>query len=136
MTFRRYSTLAGAVLVAALAGLSLPALGLAQVAVPCAEAPAPVSPTGLADDAIETRNQRIDDAQNCEAIIARLDSMYALQEAAVEDDATSGAQRVALAPVDRNRLDLSWWGTWALLGTFWAVFAGFLLLQAFRFWRE
>jgi len=88
------------------------------------------------DDAIETREQGQRDVTICLAVTERLEALVALQAAAVEDDATTAAQRVALAPVDRNRLDLSWFGVWAVVGTLWVLLIAPLFVRAFRFWRE
>ena len=47
-----------------------------------------------------------------------------------------GQRDVTICLAVTGRLDLSWWGVWAVLGTLWAGLAGGLLLRAFRFWRE
>jgi len=88
------------------------------------------------DDAIETREQGQRDVTICLAVTERQDALVALQEAAIEDETTTQAQRVALAPVDRNRLDLAWWGSWAIVGTLWALLVAPMMQRAFRWWRE
>jgi hypothetical protein len=118
-------------------------VAVAALAAPSAQAQAlpacPDMPPDLVsatDDAIETREQGQRDVTICLAVTARLDRLVTLQEEAVDSETTTAAQRVALAPVDRNRLDLTWWGVWALVGTTFGLFAGSHLLRAFRFWRE
>lgn len=135
MTARVSLVSLGAALVAAL-GLSLFS-GTAQAAVfvfPCPDMPPDL--VSATDDAIETREQGQRDVEICLAMAERLEYMVELQEAAIEDETTTAAQRVALAPVDRNRLDLSWWGAWATVGTLWGLIAAPMLWRAFRWWRE
>lgn len=87
----------------------------------CPEPPEDVDPEGLADDAIETRRQRIADAAICEALAERIARIAArvgdLEEAVDEstEEATT-AQRVALSPRDRQAATLSWYGAWAAVG--------------------
>jgi hypothetical protein len=108
----------------------------ATYTVDCATAPPPSPPGEITDDAIETRNQRIEDAQNCAALAERLETLVALTEAAADTAPGTAAQRVALSTADRNRLDLSWWGVWAVVGTAWALMLAPMFQRAFRWWRE
>ena len=101
--------------------------------------PCPDMPPDLisaTDAAIETREQGQRDVTICLAVTERLEFIAELQEAAIEDETTTAAQRVALAPVDRNRLDLSWWGVWAVVGTLWVLLIAPMFARAWRFWRE
>ncbi len=107
----------------------------AQAPPVCADAPSDFEPPLPNDSAIETRELRQDVAADCAALLDRLDSLIALQEAAVESETTTSAQRVALAPVDRNRLDLMWWGAWATVGMMFVLLAAPMFLRAFRFWQ-
>lgn len=109
--------------------------GAAVYTAECASPPGSPEPGEITDDAIETRNQRIEDAANCAAIVERLESVAAqLAQLDPEDGATT-AQRVALAPRDRERLDLAWWGIWGIVGL---MIVGLFAPQwsrAFAFWR-
>jgi hypothetical protein len=113
-----------------------PAFAQATYATECPEAPPTVEPGGVTDAAYEGRFLRIENAQACAAIAERIETLVAIAEASSESETTTAAQRVALAPIDRNRLDLMWWGVWATLGTIWAAVGGTFLLRAFRFWAE
>lgn len=130
MTLRLVVSVAG--VAAAALVTSLPAQ--AQALPACPDMPPDL--VSATDDAIETREQGQRDVTICLAVTARLDRLVTLQEEAVDSETTTAAQRVALAPVDRNRLDLTWYGVWALVGCTLGLFAGSQLLRAFRFWRE
>jgi hypothetical protein len=121
----------GAVIAAAL--VVAPVAG-AQYVNACPDMPPDL--VSATDDAIETREQGQRDVTICLAVTERQDALVALQEAAIEDETTTQAQRVALAPVDRNRLDLAWWGSWAIVGTLWALLVAPMMQRAFRWWRE
>ena len=133
MTLRVALFVLGAALVAALG--AFPSSSSAAVfSFACPDMPPDL--VSATDDAIETREQGQRDVEICLAVTERLEFIAELQEAAIEDETTTAAQRVALAPVDRNRLDLTWWGVWACGGLMLGMFAGQILLRAFRFWRE
>jgi hypothetical protein len=109
----------------------------------CSTPPGSPSPEEITDDAIETRNQRIEDAANCAALAERLETVYggiaSLDERlAALDDAAPGtaAQRVALAAADRQRLDLMWWGMWGLVGLTLVLLFSSKWHSAWRFLRE
>lgn len=101
----------------------------------CAVAPSPAGPGDLADDAIETRAQRIDDAGNCAAIVERLEAVTAQLSQLDSEDGATTAQRVSLAPRDRERLDLAWWGIWGIVGLMLVGLFAPQWQRAFAFWR-
>jgi len=85
--------------------LLIPATGSAS---PCVDpGPAPTSITN--DAALEVRELRRELSENCAEYLSSLES-------------------------SRDRLDLGWWGAWALVGVLLGVFAGSMLNAAFRFW--
>jgi len=102
----------------------------------CSTAPPPSPPGEITDDAIETRNQRIEDAANCAALAERLETLVALIEAQADSAPGTAAQRVALTTIDRNRLDLAWWGVWATVGLLFSLLVAPMMQRAFRWWRE
>lgn len=108
----------------------------AAYAAACSSPPAAPAPEEITDDAIETRNQRIEDAANCEALAERLAAIDA--RLAALDDAAPGtaAQRVALSRADRDRLDLAWYGAWATVGLLLVVLVAQKWYGAWRFLRE
>lgn len=130
--------LVGALVLVALAvPLLVPDDGRAQTppfTVACHEPPPDMG--GTVDDAIETREQRQEQAQDCAALVERLEAIYFLQLDAIESETTASAQRVALAPVDRNRLDLTWMGVWAMVGVSFGLLVAPMMQRAFRWWQE
>ncbi len=90
----------------------------------------------LTDDAIETRNLRIEAAQSCAAILERLEVVAASLATTDAEDAATVAQRVSLAPSDRQRLDLAWWGVWGLVGLTLCLLFSNKWHSAWRFLRE
>jgi len=125
---------------AVVSGVALASLAMAVPAgaqtppftIDCHEPPPDMG--GTVDDAIETREQRQEAAQDCAATIERLEAIYFLQLDAIESETTASAQRVALAPVDRNRLDLTWMGSWATVGVLFGLLIAPMMQRAFRWW--
>lgn len=111
------------VLVVALAGVLASSSPAATYVQACQTAPGDSDPGTITDAAIEVREQRQELAQMCAALAERIEAQVAATEAvdarlASMDDTGPGtsAQRVALSPSDRNRLDYMWWGAWAIVG--------------------
>lgn len=95
----------------------------------------PVDLESATDAAIETRELGQRAVTICLAETERLEYLIELQEDAIESETTSTAQRVALSPVDRQRLDLIWYGSWATVGTIFALMLAPMMWAAFRWWR-
>lgn len=109
--------------VAALGGVfavfafALPASASAAWVTNCRPDPGAISGTITNDAAIEVHDLHRSEAQNCLAITERLERLAAVTAEGLDSTApTEVSGRVALAPDDRNRLDLIWWGAWAALG--------------------
>lgn len=102
----------------------------------CPNAPGAPEPESINDDAIETRNQRIADVAICVALAERIETMVARLEAL--DDAAPGtaAQRVALAPKDRERLDFLALAAWGTVGLLLVLVVAQKWYGAWRFLRE
>lgn len=67
-------------------------------------------PAGLTGDALAT-------AQSCQALSDRLDAANGyLSTISAGSGSATVSGTVALAPDDAHRLDLAWWGMWALVG--------------------
>lgn len=139
-----FTTLALALCVAiALCLFAVTQSASAAYSLSCSSPPGAPGPGEITDDAIETRNQRIEDAANCAALAERLETVYggiaSLDERlAALDEAAPGtaAQRVALAAADRQRLDLMWWGMWGLVGLTFVLLFSSKWHSAWRFLRE
>lgn len=97
---------------------------------------APADATSSTDAAIEVRELNQAAAADCLAITERLAAIDARLEAM--DDATPGtaAQRVALSAPDRERLDLAWYGMWAVVGLLLVLLVSQKWYGAWRFLRE
>jgi hypothetical protein len=91
---------------------------------------------GTVDAAVEVSHLRQEEEQSCAAIAERLEAVVSLLEAQNDEAATPTATRVALAPDDRDRLDLMWWGMWALVGLTFVLIVSPLMQSAFRWWQE
>ena len=78
-------------------------------AAPCTD-PGPIATSITNDAAIEVHGLRRETAENCQAFL----------------DASDAAQ---------ERLDLGWYGEWAIVGVLLGVMAGSMLNSAFRFWE-
>lgn len=85
--------------------LVIPATGSAASCVD----PGPIGTSITNDAAIEVHALRRETADNCAAELAALGRV-------------------------QDRLDLGWWGTWAVVGVLLGGMAGFALNSAFRFW--
>jgi len=95
--------------VAAITCAAFAATASSALAVPCSD-PGPISTSITNDAAIEVHGLRRETADNCAAY---LDAMDAANE----------------------RLDLGWYGSWAIVGVLLGIFAGSMLNSAFRFWE-
>lgn len=123
------------VLVALVAAVSLPAAaGAATYSVNCPDPSTLYG--GTVDAAIEVSHLRQEEEQSCAAIAERLEALVTLQEAANDAGASPTATRVALAPDDRARASLTWWGVWALVGLTFALLVAPMMQSAFRWWQE
>jgi drug/metabolite transporter (DMT)-like permease len=91
----------------------------------CPSAPADFEPPLPNDAAIETRELRQDLAAACAAIAGAVE--------AVDSTLVDG---VALDEESSSRLDLAWWGAWAIVGTLLALMVAPMMGRAFRWWRE
>jgi hypothetical protein len=71
----------------------------------------------------------------CTAIVTRLDTLTLRVDGLQNTiDGTSGG--VALSEDNTNRLDLAWWGAWAIAGLMLALMVAPMMSRAFRWWRE
>lgn len=50
-------------------------------------------------------------------------------------DATASSGTLALSADDSSRLDLTWWGVWAIVGVLFALMIAPLFVRTFRFWK-
>jgi hypothetical protein len=78
-------------------------------AAPCTD-PGPIATSITNDAAIEVHGLRRETAENCQAFL---------------DASDAGLER----------LDLGWYGEWAIVGVLLGVMAGSMLNSAFRFWE-
>jgi len=78
-------------------------------AVGCVD-PGPIATSITNDAAIEVHGLRRETADNC---AATLESLTAL----------------------KDRMDLIWWGIWAIVGVTLGTFAGAMIVNSFRFWE-
>lgn len=107
----------------------------------CPSPPGSPEPGEITDDAIETRNQRIADTEICEALAERLERIVA-RLGDVEDEIAEGAeestaaQRVALAPRDRQAATLAWYGSWATVGLLFVVIVATAWYGSWRVLRD
>jgi hypothetical protein len=84
----------------------------------CRNDPGPIAGTITNDAAIEVHDLHRSEAQNCLAITERLARLAdATLELADDDGTTQVTGRVALSALDRQRLDLQWWGIWFAAGS-------------------
>jgi hypothetical protein len=102
----------------------------------CANPPGAPDPNTITDDAIETRNLRIEYAAGCMAVTERLAAIHAQLSVVDPEDSATVAQRVSLVPSDRQRLDLAWWALWALVGLTLCLLFANKWHSAWRFLRE
>jgi hypothetical protein len=131
----------------------------------CSAMPDAPGATPVDESAIETRELRRELVQLCRVLVERLggldvhlhdvDGSVDAVEAAVagahdetldgsvdavtaavqglEGDPTAGS--VELVTEDRQRLDLTWWGTWATVGLLMCLLFVPVVMRSFQFWR-
>lgn len=73
------------------------------------------------------------DPDTCLAVATRLDTLVGKVDALEGSLQSPG---VALEPSAMERLDLAWWGAWAIVGLLLALIVAPLMQHAFRWWRE
>jgi len=103
-----------AVIFALFVGASWTDRAAAAYVTDCRADPGVIAPEITNDAAIEVHDLHRSEAQNCEAITERLEAIASAINSA--DDPTTPATRVSLVKADRDRLTLSAFGPWALLG--------------------
>lgn len=84
---------------------------LAQSVPGCAPAPGDVPTWMTVDAAIEVHHMRNENAQNCLAIVGRLDDFA-------------------------HGFDLTWWGTWGIVGLLFVLIASPMITSAFKRWAD